>query len=146
MQYFFLDYPVSADQFSRFCGGEGHSYFGLMRFTEDGRLDSLFGNGGLYMTKFWLPTTLYQINQIHADGTQGIYISGYYSKLSQDNMMIAKVRLDKTTSSSDWPEKGRLAFGVYPNPSQGGTVYLRLGSPVSEDLLAQVYDMHGRLL
>ncbi|MEQ1745391.1 MAG: T9SS type A sorting domain-containing protein [Saprospiraceae bacterium] len=126
--------------------GGGHSYFGLMRFTEDGRLDSLFGNGGLFMTKAWLQPGLYEVNQIHADGTQGIYISGYYSKLSQDNMMIAKVRLDKTTTSSDWPERGRLAFGVYPNPSQGGRVGLRLGSPVSEDLLAQVYDMHGRLL
>ncbi|MFN0015769.1 MAG: T9SS type A sorting domain-containing protein [Saprospiraceae bacterium] len=126
--------------------GVAHFYFGLMRFTEDGRLDSLFGNGGLYMTKAWLQPTLYQINQIHADGTQGIYISGYYSKLSQDNMMIAKVRLDKPTSSSASPEKGHLGFRVYPNPNPGGRVYLRLDGSLTEDLLAQLTDMHGRLL
>ncbi len=91
-----------------------HAYFGLMRFREKGTVDSTFGKDGVYTTQLWLPTTLYNINQIFTIDEQSIYLSGYYSKLSQDNMMICKVKLNKTISSTKIIQIPSV--NIFPNP------------------------------
>ena len=120
-----------------------HSYFGLMRFTENGVSDSLFGTDGIFNTQQWLPTTLYQINQIHTLDSHSIYISGYYSKLSQNNMMICKVNLDKSTSLSE--SDPALKIKIYPNPvRQDKVCFDFLSSPFPEIASLTIYDIQGR--
>ncbi|MFZ4634618.1 MAG: T9SS type A sorting domain-containing protein [Saprospiraceae bacterium] len=125
-----------------------HLWFGLMRLHEYGKIDSLFGKKGLFKSYGWLPGTSYQINQVHSVNDQAFYLSGYYSKLSQDNMMIVKIRTDETVSSKELVLiNNDQRIRIFPNPVKGDKVQISYERDVEkEPLLIQLTDMQGRLM
>jgi len=124
-----------------------HAYFGLMRMRDNGTVDSTFGKDGVYTSQLWLPTSLYNTNHIYTIDSNSIYISGYYSKLSQDNMMIAKVKFDKTTSLAEETGISGPGIRIFPNPVRGEQVYFEYPDEITEDaVLIQLTDLQGRLV
>lgn len=123
-----------------------HFWFGLIRFKEDGAIDSLFGKNGLFTSQAWpLQSVAYHINQIHTIDSQNIYLSGYYRIFSQDNMIIGKVKLDKATSSTEVAEDSGAGIRIFPNPVHGRKVYFDYqGTKPEYPVTVQLTDMQGR--
>ncbi len=98
---------------------------------------------GIYTSQQWLPNPLYQINQIHTLDSESIYISGYYRKLGQDNMLIGKIRLSKTTSLVEKNQAQLLK--IYPNPVRQSMVYFQFpNTGFPETMQLTLRDMQGR--
>ena len=120
-----------------------HIAFGLLRLTGFGAIDTTFGDNGVYHSAAWLP--FYgEIEQISTIDSQSIYLTGTYSLLTNDNMMISKVNLPEIISSTKASQEKEIR--VFPNPSTTGKIFFDYtGAFIREKITILLFDIQGRL-
>ncbi len=123
-----------------------HLFFGIIRFKEMGVIDSLFGINGIFSNRYWLNASLYNMNQIHTIDSNSIYLTGYYSFLSQDNMFISKVNIRNAISFTQQPGDSFDNIHFFPNPITGAAFFLEWNSTGYEEMSILLTDLQGRII
>lgn len=120
-----------------------HPTFGLMRFTETGKIDSTFGNMGIFSSVDLYAWVSYNIHSFTTVDSESIFIGGYYSILGHYNMMISKVKLNGPTIGTT--EAAIQNLKIFPNPVIHETFYLDLsGVTAPNKMRLYIRDVHGR--
>jgi uncharacterized delta-60 repeat protein len=125
-----------------------HSGFGALALTEEGKIDSTFGNNGKFVVQPGNGPRSY-INQISSKSNDNFFLSGYFRATEPTNtMVIAKIKVPTTNLTNNQP--GVLPIALYPNPVvKGNTLTIDLsGTPQgrSNNMLLSVFDTYGRLV
>jgi uncharacterized delta-60 repeat protein len=119
--------------------------FGAICLTEDGKIDSMFGNQGRFNAFPDLPLQSY-INQISGSADNNFFLSGYTRLLQPNNMTIVKVRWDVVSNTIEQSLPNGL--NIHPNPVQNGFFRIELSGMIAneENLQLKVRNINGRIL
>lgn len=121
-----------------------HYGLGALALTEDGKIDSTFAINGRYAVQ---PTFSFfnEINQISTTDPDHFFLSGYIRSLPPNRMMIVKVKMPPSSSSTSELIINKLS--LLPNPViLGSRVVVDLGDAFrSGKILGMaVYDIYGK--
>lgn len=120
-----------------------HITFGLICISEGGSFDVNFGNGGTFSFLQIYPWNLYQINNITTADSQSVFLGGYYSTLTPNNMIVCKIKLNNLMISTASAIQKKTV--IYPNPSRGDNFYLDMpSSDASYKTALTIRDLNGR--
>lgn len=124
--------------------GDAHNGVGAFCLTENGKIDSTFGNNGGFnaFPEHFFPGAY--INQISSTSDNNIFFSGYTRILQPDNMVIVKIRWDETSSTDEYAANSKIR--IYPNPVKDGLFHLDLDNPNGDYLFLKIRDINGRIL
>ncbi len=119
--------------------------FGVICLTDDGKIDSTFGNQGRFNAFPDLPLQSY-INQISRSSDNNFFLSGYTRILQPNNMTIVKVRWDVVSNTIEQSMPDGL--NIYPNPVQNGFFRIDLSGMIAneENLQLKVKNITGQIL